>query len=122
MFLTSERSSKRINNNYHDVCPRFRKHSIENLIRRTEQFVWEDCPQREGRSGRLTMAGVIPRIQKAMALSMWLVLGSHSVYMFVRGIGSEKLGLTMWTPFDARPSPVHEITIIVQVHRSYHCI
>jgi hypothetical protein len=35
--------------------------------------------------------------------------------MLIRGIGSEKLGLEMWLPFDARPSPVHEIIVIIQV-------
>jgi hypothetical protein len=99
----------------HSVCCRFRKRSIENLIRQTEQFVWEECPERDESSGRLTMAGLVPRVQKATVLSFWLMLGPHSLYMLIRGIGSEKLGLAMWTPFDARPSPLHEITIIVQV-------
>jgi hypothetical protein len=35
--------------------------------------------------------------------------------MLIRGIGSEKLGLEMWLPFDAKPSPVHEIIVIIQV-------
>jgi hypothetical protein len=99
----------------HSVCCRFRKRYIENLIRQAEQFVREDCPERDESSGRLTMAGLIPRVHKATVLSFWLMLGPNSLHMLIRGIGSEKLGLAMWTPFDAKPSPLHEITIIVQV-------
>ncbi|XP_021939805.1 odorant receptor 22b-like [Zootermopsis nevadensis] len=58
---------------------------------------------------------MIPWIQKLTILGTCLVLGPHSIYMFVRSIGTEKLGLRMWTPYDARPSPVHEITVIIQV-------
>jgi hypothetical protein len=67
------------------------------------------------------MAGRIARIPKVMVYTMWLVLGPHSVYMAFRSIGSEKLGLSMWTPFDARPSPVHEITVIIQVQPTISC-
>jgi hypothetical protein len=61
------------------------------------------------------MAGIIPLIQKMMVYVPWIALMPHSIHMLIRGIGSEKLGLEMWLPFDARPSPVHEIIIIIQV-------
>jgi hypothetical protein len=56
------------------------------------------------------MAGTIPLIQKVI-----VYLTPHSIHMLIRGIRSEKLGLEMWLPFDARPSPVHEIIVIIQV-------
>jgi hypothetical protein len=61
------------------------------------------------------MAGIIPLIQRVMVSLPWIVFIPHSIHMLIRGIGSEKLGLEMWLPFDARPSPVHEIIIIIQV-------
>jgi hypothetical protein len=61
------------------------------------------------------MAGLIPWVQKAMVHITWIVLVPHSVYMLLRGVGSEKLGMAMWTPFDSKPSPIHEIIIIIQV-------
>jgi hypothetical protein len=61
------------------------------------------------------MAGIISLIQKVMVYLPWIILIPHSIHMLIRGIGSEKLGLDMWFPFDTRPSPVHEIIIIIQV-------
>jgi hypothetical protein len=61
------------------------------------------------------MSGIIPLIQKVMMYLPWVFLIPHSIYMLIRSIGSEKLGLDMWLPFDARPSPVHEIIVIIQV-------
>jgi phosphate starvation-inducible membrane PsiE len=46
---------------------------------------------------------------------IWIVLVPHSIYMLFRSVGSEKMGMAMWTPFDSKPSPIHEITLIIQV-------
>jgi hypothetical protein len=66
-------------------------------------------------SGKRTMAGLLPVIRKAIIHMAWLAAVPHSVYMFIRGADPDKLGLTMWTPFDSRPSPLHEIIITIQV-------
>jgi hypothetical protein len=61
------------------------------------------------------MAGIIPLMEKVMLYWPWMLLVPHSIHMLIQGIGTDKLGLIMWLPFDARPSPVHEIIIIIQV-------
>jgi hypothetical protein len=61
------------------------------------------------------MAGLLPIIKKVMIHMWWLVTLPHSIYMYIRGSDPDTLGLTMWTPFDTRPSPLHEIIITIQV-------
>ncbi|PNF25909.1 hypothetical protein B7P43_G10643 [Cryptotermes secundus] len=98
---------------YIDLFMRTHKQSIQKLLQ-TEQFTWEDIPTRND-SGSLTMAGIIPLIQKVIVYLPRIILIAHSIYMLIRGIGSDKLGLDMWLPFDASSSPVHEIIVIIQV-------
>ncbi|PNF31032.1 hypothetical protein B7P43_G17935 [Cryptotermes secundus] len=105
-----------------DLFMRTHKQSIQKLLQ-TEQFTWEDIPTRND-SGSLTMAGIIPLIQKVIVYLPRIILIAHSIYMLIRGIGSDKLGLDMWLPFDASSSPVHEIIVIIQVFSTVmyiHC-
>ncbi|GFG32347.1 hypothetical protein Cfor_12208, partial [Coptotermes formosanus] len=78
---------------------KFRKGSIDKLIRQTEHFIWEDCPRRDEDSGNVTMAGLIPWIQKAMVYLAWIVLGPHSIYMLLRGIYSTVVNLSLYLAF-----------------------
>jgi len=61
------------------------------------------------------MAELIPWIQRATVYIISIVLGLHNVYKLLRVVGSEKLGMPMCTPFDSKPSPIYEITLIIQV-------
>jgi hypothetical protein len=61
------------------------------------------------------MAGIVPLIQKVVVYLPVILLTPYNIHMLIRGIGSDKLGIDMWLPFDARPSPIHEIIIIIQV-------
>ena len=82
----------------------------------TEQFTWDDLPVRDAKTGRLTMAGIIPRIQKFMIIMIFVICGPHTIYMILRGLSSrDLLGFNSWFPFDTRPSPVHELLIIGHV-------
>jgi hypothetical protein len=65
--------------------------------------------------GNKTIASLLPFIRKAMIHMTWLVTVPHTIYMYIRGSSPDTLGLTMWTPFDSRPSPLHEIIIAIQV-------
>jgi hypothetical protein len=101
------------NLSYKTLFYRTHKQAIERLLLQTEQFSWEDLPVRDN-SGRITMVGAIPVIRK-IAYSSWVLIVPHSIHMFVRGMGSEELGMKMWLPFNTRPSPLHEIIVIIQV-------
>jgi hypothetical protein len=69
--------------------------------------------------GNKTIAGLFPIIRSVMIHMTWLVTVPHSIYMFIRGSDPDSLGLSMWTPFDTRPSPLHEIVITIQVTDPY---
>lgn len=105
---------EKITTRYKLLCYRTHKQSIQKLLLQTEQFIWEDLPARND-SGSLTMAGIIPLIQKVTKYMSLILLIPNGIHMLIRGIGSEELGLDMWFPFDASSSPVHEIIVIVQV-------
>jgi hypothetical protein len=99
-------------------CYRYYEAKFVKLLRQTEQFTWEDYPLRD-EEGKMTMGGMLPLIRRVMIHMTWLVTGPHSIYMYIRGADPDVLGLTMWTPFDTRPSPLHEIIIAIQVAVPY---
>jgi hypothetical protein len=96
------------------VCYRLKKADFAKLLRQTEQFKWEDFPLTD-ESGNRTIASLLPIIRKLVIHLAWLIFVPHTIYMYIRGADPDKLGLAMWTPFDTRPSPVHEIVITIQV-------
>jgi hypothetical protein len=100
------------------ACYRYKTAEFAKLLRQTEQFTWEDFPMRDEHGNR-TIAGLLPVIRKVMIHMTWLVTVPHSIYMFIRGADPDTLGLAMWTPFDTRPSPLHEIVITIQVTEHY---
>ncbi|XP_023715214.1 odorant receptor 49b [Cryptotermes secundus] len=73
-------------------------------------------------SGNRTIAGLLPIIRKVMIHMTWLVTGPHTIYMYIRGADPDTLGLTMWTPFDIRPSPLHEIVIAIQAYSTTYTL
>ncbi|PNF25897.1 hypothetical protein B7P43_G10644 [Cryptotermes secundus] len=97
-----------------DLYVRFKTAAFAKLLQQAEQFTWEDFPMTD-ESGNRTIAGLLPIIRKVMIHMTWLVTGPHTIYMYIRGADPDTLGLTMWTPFDIRPSPLHEIVIAIQV-------
>jgi hypothetical protein len=96
------------------VCYRTHKGSINRLLLQTEQFTWEDLPLWD-ESGTSTMARFIPLIYKMIKYVPWTLIVPHSIHMMLRGIGAENLGIEMWIPFDATPSPLHEFIVLLQV-------
>jgi hypothetical protein len=64
------------------------------------------------------MAGFIPLIYNMLTYVPWILIVPHGIHMFVSAFGTDKLGIPMWLPFDATPSPLHEIITLMQV-RTY---
>jgi hypothetical protein len=64
------------------------------------------------------MAGFIPLIYSMITYVPWILIVPNGINMLVRTFRTDNLGIQMWLPFDATPSPLHEIITLMQV-RTY---
>jgi hypothetical protein len=101
-----------------NFCYSYRKGDIENLIRLTDSFTWEELPTRDPDTGHLTQAGCIPITQTIATYVPTLVYAFHIVQTAVRIVTSRDMVFPAWLPVDASVSPVYEIATVVQVIRN----
>ena len=81
----------------------------------TNSFTWEDQPNRDAETGRLTPAGWIPLIKTYSVRAAILILMFHSVQTTKRIVTNHETIVIAWYPFDWTVSPYYELVIISQV-------
>ncbi|KAJ4437169.1 hypothetical protein ANN_17304 [Periplaneta americana] len=93
----------------------FRKDDYDKVLKMTEMFVWEDMPEKDPKTGTLTTAGWIPRVQKIMKIIVIYVMTVHSIQSCIRIVNNHELMFVSWYPFDMTRSPTFEIVYITQI-------
>jgi hypothetical protein len=90
------------------------------MLRLTDAFIWEDLPTRDPVIGSLTMAALIPRIQKFLSILTTTGIAYHVVQTTIRFTTNDDRPFIYrtWYPFDARKSPIYELINISQVKGS----
>jgi hypothetical protein len=96
---------------------RFRINSLERLLYLADFFVWEDLPTTDPRTGSLTAAGWIPRIQTVTRRLINTTIIFHFSYVFLKRIESTKprLSYNSWYPFETTNTFVFELVNASQV-------
>ncbi|XP_069688272.1 odorant receptor 33a-like [Periplaneta americana] len=94
---------------------RFRKDAFYSLLRLTEMFHWEDLSKLDSETGRLTIAGWIPRIQKILRRITMVYLASHITQRAIVAITEHELMFIGWYPIDTSTSPQFEIIYLTQI-------
>jgi hypothetical protein len=94
---------------------RFRTRDIDNLIRLTETFTWEELPKRDPSTGHLTKAGYIPTIQTIIKYILTFGFFFNGLQGIVRMASTHDMIYTKWYLFDASVSPAYELVNLSQV-------
>jgi hypothetical protein len=81
----------------------------------TDSFTWEDLPNRDADTGRLTAAGWIPLINKYTTRVAIVGTAFHIVQSTIRIVTYHEMIFTAWYPFDWTVSPFYELVNISQV-------
>ena len=81
----------------------------------TDSFTWEDLPNRDADTGRLTASGWIPLISKYAGRTAFSALSLHFCQSTVRIVTNHETLLPAWYPFDWTISPFYELVNISQV-------
>jgi hypothetical protein len=90
---------------------------VVRAMRLTDAFIWEDLPLTDPDTGYLTMAALIPRIQRitifitGFALIIYVI--QNSVLFFTSD--DHLMFDGTWYPFDTTKSPAYELTNLSQV-------
>ncbi|PSN50106.1 Odorant receptor 84 [Blattella germanica] len=94
---------------------KFHVKSVENLLRFTEQFTWEELPQKDPENGKITSAGVALIIQKMVKFSLIAILTFHFIQSTYRMLTKHEMIYLSWYPYDFKASPAYELTNLSQV-------
>jgi hypothetical protein len=81
----------------------------------TDNFTWEDLPNRDVDTGHLTAAGWIPLTTKYSRNAVIAILCFHFAQSTVRIVKNHETLLITWYPFDWTVSPFYELVNISQV-------
>ena len=91
---------------------------FDRLIRITEQFTWEDLPEKDSETGETTMTGWIKKTQ-IMAKHVYIVcMAFHLSQSTYRIISFRAMVFNSWYPFDCMISPTYEFIALFQVCKS----
>jgi hypothetical protein len=87
------------------------------MLRLTDALFWEDLPTTDPVTGSLTMAGLIPRIQRFSFIITTTVVTYHIVQTTIRFTTNDDRTFMYetWYPFDTKTSPTYELINISQV-------
>jgi hypothetical protein len=100
-----------------DLCFRFRRSIILNLLRLSDSFEWKDEPDRDAVSGQRTMSSMIPKIK---LYTKRICIFSFVYYLFNRFVAiliddDNAMIFKGYYYFEVSYSPVHEIILLSQV-------
>ncbi|PSN50104.1 Odorant receptor 87 [Blattella germanica] len=97
---------------------KFHVKTIESLLRFTEQFTWEQLPQRDPESGDITPTGVTLKLPKILNHSLIGALSFHFIQSIYRMLTKHEMSFVSWYPYDFMASPAYELTNLFQVFAS----
>ncbi|PSN50107.1 Odorant receptor 86 [Blattella germanica] len=89
--------------------------TIESLLRFTEQFTWEELPQKDPENGDITPTGVTLKLPKILKHSLIGVLSFHFIQSIYRMLTKHEMSFVSWYPYDFMASPAYELTNLSQV-------
>ncbi|PSN50105.1 Odorant receptor 85 [Blattella germanica] len=92
--------------------------TIESLLRFTEQFTWEELPQRDPENGDITSSGVALILPKMVKYSSLGLLSFHLLQSTYRMLTKHEMIYIAWYPYDFKASPGYELTNLSQVFAS----
>ena len=90
------------------------------LLRLTDVFIWDDLPTVDPVNGSLTMAALIPRIQRFLSILTTIDIAYHVVQTVIHFTTSDDHPFIYrtWYPFDVTKSPTYEVISVTQVKTS----
>ncbi|KAJ4437183.1 hypothetical protein ANN_17318 [Periplaneta americana] len=98
---------------------RYRTHLRRDILRRllllTECFTWEEMAVRDVHTGKLTVAGWLPLVNKFMKKGTFVSLTVHILQSVARMLTSRDLSFQTWYPFNTSTSPAYELIQFTQV-------
>ncbi|KAJ4437164.1 hypothetical protein ANN_17299, partial [Periplaneta americana] len=95
---------------------RLRKDVYEKLIEQAKYFSWDQLPEKDSNTGKLTAAGWTIRVHKIIKYFLISSAVLHLIQSGTRLVAFREMMFPVWYPFDILKSPIFEIVYVTQLN------